>query len=355
METQAGKSSLAARPSAQHGLGRRHRHVGRQRTRRGGRSRAGRRHATAGLHHRLLGAVQDPGRRIVGLNVQPFDAGKHPALSLVADARAGLEELSSALGDHGAPGEWAGEGRRGQGAVDRGRGRRQGDDQRRAPVRRPGDRRRRAGVRRRRPLVCAAGGLPGELHKLWNPGRPGGYHLEYGYSCMGYEIAGGLGVKLARPEDDVVVMVGDGSLPDAEFRDRHLGDAGGEADHRRARQPRLRLHQPAADGDRRGQLQQSPRRTRGTRACPRSTSPPTPARSARMRRRPARSASWRLRSGEPRPAPGVRSSSSTPTRYAVTEAGGHWWDVAVPEVSEREGVTAARKAYEQKLKLQRTD
>src|SRR5690606_4920359 len=60
-------------------------------------------------------------------------------------------------------------------------------------------------------LVCAAGGLPGELHKLWQARGPGSYHLEYGFSTMGYEIAGGLGVKLARPEDDVVVMVGDGS------------------------------------------------------------------------------------------------------------------------------------------------
>ena len=60
-------------------------------------------------------------------------------------------------------------------------------------------------------VVCAAGGLPGELHKLWRSPRRGDYHLEYGYSCMGYEIAGGLGVKMARPEADVVVVVGDGS------------------------------------------------------------------------------------------------------------------------------------------------
>src|SRR5690606_17408659 len=60
-------------------------------------------------------------------------------------------------------------------------------------------------------VVCAAGGLPGELHKLWRTTRSDGYHLEYGYSCMGYEIAGGLGVKLAAPDRDVVVMVGDGS------------------------------------------------------------------------------------------------------------------------------------------------
>jgi 3D-(3,5/4)-trihydroxycyclohexane-1,2-dione acylhydrolase (decyclizing) len=60
-------------------------------------------------------------------------------------------------------------------------------------------------------IVCAAGTLPAELHKLWRTSTPGGYHMEYGYSCMGYEIAGGLGVKMARPDREVVVMVGDGS------------------------------------------------------------------------------------------------------------------------------------------------
>jgi len=60
-------------------------------------------------------------------------------------------------------------------------------------------------------VVCAAGGLPGELHKLWRGSDTDSYHVEYGYSCMGYEIAGGVGVKMARPDRDVVVMVGDGS------------------------------------------------------------------------------------------------------------------------------------------------
>jgi 3D-(3,5/4)-trihydroxycyclohexane-1,2-dione acylhydrolase (decyclizing) len=60
-------------------------------------------------------------------------------------------------------------------------------------------------------VVCAAGSLPGDLHKLWRTRDPKGYHLEYGYSCMGYEIAGGLGVKMAAPDRDVYVMVGDGS------------------------------------------------------------------------------------------------------------------------------------------------
>ncbi len=60
-------------------------------------------------------------------------------------------------------------------------------------------------------VVCAAGGLPGELHKLWRADDADAYHVEYGFSCMGYEIAGGLGVKLAKPQRDVVVLVGDGS------------------------------------------------------------------------------------------------------------------------------------------------
>jgi 3D-(3,5/4)-trihydroxycyclohexane-1,2-dione acylhydrolase (decyclizing) len=60
-------------------------------------------------------------------------------------------------------------------------------------------------------VVCAAGSMPGELHKLWRTRDPKGYHVEYGYSCMGYEVAGGLGAKLACPDRDVFVLVGDGS------------------------------------------------------------------------------------------------------------------------------------------------
>ena len=60
-------------------------------------------------------------------------------------------------------------------------------------------------------MINAAGSMPGDLHKLWRTCEPGGYHMEYGYSCMGYEIAGGLGIKMARPDRDVFVMVGDGS------------------------------------------------------------------------------------------------------------------------------------------------
>jgi 3D-(3,5/4)-trihydroxycyclohexane-1,2-dione acylhydrolase (decyclizing) len=60
-------------------------------------------------------------------------------------------------------------------------------------------------------VVCAAGSMPGDLHKLWRARDPKSYHVEYGYSCMGYEIPGGMGVKLADPEREVFVMIGDGS------------------------------------------------------------------------------------------------------------------------------------------------
>ena len=113
---------------------------------------------------------------------------------------------------------------------------------------------RRAGARRgqsRRParrsiVVCAAGGLPGELHKLWRAADSVGYHLEYGYSCMGYEIAGGLGAKLAAPDREVYRAGRRRQLPDDELGDRDRRGDGRQADDRRARQPRLRLHQPAA-------------------------------------------------------------------------------------------------------------
>jgi 3D-(3,5/4)-trihydroxycyclohexane-1,2-dione acylhydrolase (decyclizing) len=70
-------------------------------------------------------------------------------------------------------------------------------------------------------MLNAAGSMPGDLHKLWRTTHPKNFHLEYGYSCMGYEIAGGLGAKMAAPEREVYVIVGDGTLPDALVRTGH--------------------------------------------------------------------------------------------------------------------------------------
>jgi 3D-(3,5/4)-trihydroxycyclohexane-1,2-dione acylhydrolase (decyclizing) len=159
-------------------------------------------------------AWQDPDVRFVALNVVELDAAKAAAAALVADARVGLEELEAALDGRG----WAGVAPERRAVNERLRTAWNAEVDRilhlPSPVHlsqpevirlvneaaRPGD-----------VLVQAAGGLPGDLHKLWRTERPGDYHVEYGYSTMGYEIAGGLGVKMASPEAEVYVMVGDGS------------------------------------------------------------------------------------------------------------------------------------------------
>jgi len=157
-----------------------------------------------------------PGHRLVQVNVAAYDAAKHGAIPVVGDAGAVLQTLSERLSGWRAPlgartmssaitmwkAAW---------------------EKATAPPKAtiapetalPSDAQVIGAVWRSADensvVVCAAGGLPGELHKLWRSRRPGDYHVEYGYSCMGYEIAGGLGVKMAEPNRDVHVMLGDGS------------------------------------------------------------------------------------------------------------------------------------------------
>jgi 3D-(3,5/4)-trihydroxycyclohexane-1,2-dione acylhydrolase (decyclizing) len=149
--------------------------------------------------------------RLIGLNVQPFDAHKHGGQSLVADARAGLEELGVGLRSWSAPKAWSE-------AVAPAKAAwlvKAAAALRPSKAALPTDAQVVGAVHRvcapSAIIVGAAGGLPGELQKLWAVKQPGTYHMEYGYSCMGYEIAGGLGVKMAKPEADVIVMIGDGS------------------------------------------------------------------------------------------------------------------------------------------------
>ena len=154
---------------------------------------------------------------LVSVNVNAFDALKARAVAVRSDARRGLDALSAALAGWRADADWrqkaVAEARRWRDEVARITGRRE-----LAPGALPCDGEVIGAVQRSTAdspgddiVVCAAGTLPGELHKLWRTAAPGGYHVEYGYSCMGYEIAGGLGVKMARPDREVVVMVGDGS------------------------------------------------------------------------------------------------------------------------------------------------
>ncbi|MFZ0738114.1 MAG: 3D-(3,5/4)-trihydroxycyclohexane-1,2-dione acylhydrolase (decyclizing) [Candidatus Acidiferrales bacterium] len=156
-------------------------------------------------------AFQNPAVKFININVAEFDAGKHAGVPLVADARVALKELAQLLKGYHTPSEYQ----------ERVRSFREKWDkevdrlfhlQHGPPV----SQSEAIGVvnsvsEARDVVVCAAGSLPGDLHKLWRVRDPKGYHLEYGYSCMGYEIAGGLGVKMAAPDREVYVMVGDGS------------------------------------------------------------------------------------------------------------------------------------------------
>ena len=156
----------------------------------------------------LFGTAQ---KTIIGLNIQSFDAGKHRALAVVADAREGLAELAQAIGSWKAPESWTAKAKAGKADWLKEAGKATAASN--AAL--PSDAQVIGAVQRTLGsdviLLHAAGGLPGELHKLWQAGAPGSYHAEYGFSCMGYEIAGGLGAKMARPGKEVVVMVGDGS------------------------------------------------------------------------------------------------------------------------------------------------
>jgi 3D-(3,5/4)-trihydroxycyclohexane-1,2-dione acylhydrolase (decyclizing) len=155
--------------------------------------------------------------RLVSINVNPFDATKAHGFPLQSDARLGLEALSKALPHWRAEETWT---ERAKAEAAGWRSTVDAITQRRvlAPGELPYDGEVIGAVQRSTAqsaatdiVVCAAGTLPAELHKLWRTSTPGGYHMEYGYSCMGYEIAGGLGVKMARPDLEVIVMVGDGS------------------------------------------------------------------------------------------------------------------------------------------------
>jgi len=156
-------------------------------------------------------AFPHPDVRFVNVNVAAFDAHKHAALPLTGDARATLEELLDALDgwhvDAGYRAECEGLREAWDREVERIYSIRHtplpSQGELIGAVNEHGD--------PEAVMVCAAGSLPGDLHKLWRARHPKQYHLEYGYSTMGYEIAGGLGVKLAAPEREVIVLVGDGS------------------------------------------------------------------------------------------------------------------------------------------------
>ena len=196
-------------------------------------------------------------------------------------------------------------------------------------------------------VVCAAGSMPGDLHKLWRARDPKGYHVEYGYSCMGYEIPGGMGVKLAAPEREVFVMVGDGSylmlpgeLPTAVAEgiklvivlvqnhgyasigalSRSVGGAGYGTHYRVARER-------AGADRRRPRLRAAAGRPRGQRGEPRRAG----AAGADDRRVRAAPGEARAHAGGP-----VVVHVET-DRYEGVPSYESWWDVPVAEVGGRRG------------------
>ena len=293
---------------------------------------------------------KNPSRRILAINVTAFDSYKHDALPLVADARVALEMLSGKLGQHQAPAVDPALKETWMAAVAAATDAPSGNAL-------PSDGHVIGAVQRQSGedaiVVCASGGLPGELHKLWQAERPNGYHLDYGYSCMGYEIAGGLGVKMALPERDVIVMLGDGSylMANSELATSVmlgqkiivvvLDNRGFGCINRLQR---------ATGGESFNNLIDTARHV-------------VPSDIDFAAHAAALGAIAEKVDGIAALEEALKRAKSSDRSHVIvidtdpmitTEAGGNWWDVAVPEVSERAEVNTARRAYLEERARQRS-
>lgn len=288
---------------------------------------------------------RNPARRILSVNVELYDAAKHGATALVGDARETLVELRQLLEGHRAPAPDFGLRESWLEAVAAATSIPDGNAL-------PSDAQVIGAVQRSLDdeaiVVCAAGGLPGELHKLWKAARPNSYHLEYGFSTMGYEIAGGLGVKMAQPQREVVVMVGDGSymmmnseLATSVMLGRKLIvvvlDNRGFACINRL--------QMATGGESFNNLLDTARHEVASDIDFVAHAASMGAIAEKADSVAALEAAMARALASDRTHVVVIDTDPMPT----TEAGGHWWDVAVPAVSTRPQVEAARKAYEAAL------
>jgi 3D-(3,5/4)-trihydroxycyclohexane-1,2-dione acylhydrolase (decyclizing) len=290
---------------------------------------------------------KNPTRRLVSINVAAYDAMKHGAEPLCADALSALEHLTEALEGHRAPAPEPGLKRAWFAAVDPLTDAPDGGNSL------PTDQQVIGAVQRASHLdtvvMCAAGTMPGELHKLWKAPRPGAYHMEYGYSCMGYEIAGALGIKLAEPDRDVVCMLGDGSYM--------------MANSELATAAMMGVPFTIVLTDNRGygcinRLQIATGGAEFNNLYAHSGMPNAPAIDFVAHARALGAEAVKAASiAELEAALPTRSGKTGPfvivvdtDPYPSTPHGGHWWDVAVPQTSERDEVRAARQAYEDQLK-----
>ena len=292
---------------------------------------------------------KNPARRLLSINVQPFDAGKHGAAGLVADAKVALERIGAALGalrwDAPATGlrsDWAAATAAVKAAPGPGNAL-------------PTDAQVIGAVQRAAGpdtvVMGAAGTMPGELHKIWDAAQ-GGYHMEYGYSCMGYEVAGALGIKLARPSADVVCMVGDGSymMANSELATAVmmgvpftvvLTDNRGYGCINRLQQ--------GCGGAPFNNLLDDTRHVNASAIDFVAHAGAMGAKAVKAADIAGLEAELKAAKGADRPVVIVIDTDPAPS----TGAGGHWWDVAVPEVSARAEVNAARARYEEQLQSRR--
>ncbi len=295
--------------------------------------------------------------KLVSLNVNAFDALKWRATGLVVDAKAGLVALSRALEDWRSAIDWEAKAKQGADAWRKDIARITGKRDVKLPY--EGEvigavQRSSADSPKNDIVVCSAGTLPADLHKLWRTSVPGGYHMEYGYSCMGYEIAGGLGVKMAVPSREVLVIVGDGSylmlnseIATSVLLDQKLVvvvlDNHGFGCINRLQQacggaPFNNLFADAVQG-----AQGAPKIDFAAHAASLG------ALSENVKTIPELEAALERARAADRTY--VVCIETDPNR--TTEEGGWWWEVAVPEVSDREEVRKARTAYEEGKRKQK--
>ena len=297
------------------------------------------------------GLFANPERRIACLNVAAYDAMKHNAQPLVADARVGLEELGAALGDHEAPAGVDGLKAAWFAKVDPITDAPEGN-QLPTDMQVVGAVQRQAGENT--VAMCAAGTMPGELHKLWKAGKPGSYHMEYGFSCMGYEIPGAMGIKMADPSADVICFTGDGTymMANSEMATAammgidftvvvtdnrgfgcinrlQMGTGGAEFNC---------LLEHAVGGENSNIDFAKHAEAMGATAL--KVASIAELEEALAKRHDIKG-------------PYVVVIDTDP--YPSTEPGGTWWEVGTPEVSDRAEVNEARARYEANKKLQRAD
>jgi 3D-(3,5/4)-trihydroxycyclohexane-1,2-dione acylhydrolase (decyclizing) len=300
--------------------------------------------------------------RIVGINVNPFDAAKRggaagEALALRADAAIGLARLSVGLDGWHADAAWQGRARdratqwRERVAAIAGRrelprGSLPYDGEVIGAVQRSS-----ADSATNDVVVCAGGTLPAELHKLWRTGMPGGYHVEYGYSCMGYEISGGLGVKMAAPERDVIVMIGDGSYLMANSELATSVMLGAKliviVQDNRGYGCINRLQQACGSAPFNNMLDDC---IQGPLGAPRIDFAAHAASLGALSEHVGSIAELEAALARARAADRTYVISIDTDATRVTEDGGCWWEVAVPQVSEQTGVRTARADYDQHVR-----